>query len=745
MTTDTRLGMYICTGCDIGSSLNVEKLTAVVTQEKKIPVCKTHQCLCNPEGIKLIQSDIKNEQLTGIGIAACSHREKKDAFTFDKKLLIDRINLREQVVWCHTPQDEETQMMAEDYIRMGIAKLQNMKPCEAYITDVTKRILVVGGGISGLTAAIETARAGYEIALVEKEAELGGWMRKNFKTFPKNPPYSDIEDSDYPELVRAVQSHSQISLYLSSTIERIAGQPGQFEVSIKNGGASQNIQVGAIIQATGWRPYNAGKLGHLGYGKSPNVITNVELEEMASAGKIQCPSDGKGIESIVFIQCAGSRDPDHLPYCSSVCCNVAMKQVQYIRNQYPEAKIYFIYKDIRTPQQHELFYINTQKDERVYFTKGEIVNVDAGENNKIIVDVDETLIGESIRLSVDMVVLATGMVPTTLIEESEDYPENSTPKEKENSNDEDKGASAEVGAKILNLEYRLGTDLPTLKYGFPDSHYICFPYETRRTGIYAAGCIRAPLDAADSAADAGGAALKAIQAVECTAGGEAVHPRSGDLSIPDFFLQRCTQCKRCTEECPFGTLDEDEKGTPELNVLRCRRCGICLGACPERIVNFPDYSIEMTAQMIKSIDMPDEEEEKIRILVLACENDAYPLFDIVGRKRMQYASNIRVIPVRCLGSVNVIWIGDSLASGFDGILLLGCKYGDDYQCHYIHGSELANKRMENVQDKLKQLVLEPERVKIEFLSFSDWEKVPDLINDYVEEITEIGMNPYKGM
>ena len=153
----------------------------------------------------------------------------------------------------------------------------------------------------------------------------------------------------------------------------------------------------------------------------------------------------------------------------------------------------------------------------------------------------------------------------------------------------------------------------------------------------------------------------------------------------------------------------------------------------------------MTAQMIKSIEMPDEDEEKPRILVLACENDAYPLFDLVGRKRMKYAPNIRIIPVRCLGAVNVIWIADSLASGFDGILLLGCKYGDDYQCHYISGSELANQRMENVQDKLKQLVLEEERVKIELLGMNDWEKLPGLINDYVEKITDMGMNPYKGL
>jgi quinone-modifying oxidoreductase subunit QmoB len=192
-------------------------------------------------------------------------------------------------------------------------------------------------------------------------------------------------------------------------------------------------------------------------------------------------------------------------------------------------------------------------------------------------------------------------------------------------------------------------------------------------------------------------------------------------------------------------LDEDEKGTPLPNLYRCRRCGICLGSCPERIISFKDYSVHMIASMIKVVEIPDEFEEKPRILAFLCENDAYPSLDIVGKYRLQYDPNIRVIPVRCLGSVNVVWIADALSRGFDGILMIGCKHGDDYQCHYIKGSELANKRMENVQEKLKQLVLEPERVKILELSIDEYKKLPGIFNEFVEEITEMGLNPYKGM
>ena len=192
------------------------------------------------------------------------------------------------------------------------------------------------------------------------------------------------------------------------------------------------------------------------------------------------------------------------------------------------------------------------------------------------------------------------------------------------------------GTEILNLNYRQGPDLPVLQDGFPDSKFVCFPYESMRTGIYAAGAVRAPMDAALTEEDASGAVMKAIQCIELASRGQAVHPRTGDLSYPSFFLQRCTQCKRCTEECPFGALDEDEKGTPKFNPYRCRRCGICMGACPERIVSFKNYSVDMIASMVKAIEVPDEFEEKPRILVLACENDAYPALDMAGQGRQQY-------------------------------------------------------------------------------------------------------------
>jgi len=295
----------------------------------------------------------------------------------------------------------------------------------------------------------------------------------------------------------------------------------------------------------------------------------------------------------------------------------------------------------------------------------------------------------------------------------------------------------------LNLRYRQGPAVPTDRYGFPDSNFICFPYETRRTGIYAAGCVRQPMDAAAAADDGAGAALKAIQSIRMAARGEAVHPRAGDLSFPRFFLQNCTQCKRCTEECPFGALDDDDRGTPKLNPSRCRRCGTCMGACPQRIISFDNYSVEQLTAAIKSFPVPDDPEQP-RVLAFVCENDAYPAFDMAGINRLQLDPAVRVVPLRCLGSLNVVLIADAFSRGIDGVLLIGCRSGDDYQCHFVRGSELAERRLTNVQETLDRLMIERERVQLVHLAISDFDRLPALTSEFVAQMKRLGPNPYKG-
>jgi quinone-modifying oxidoreductase subunit QmoB len=744
-----KIATFVCTGCDIGKSLDIEALCKVATGEYSMEACPDHPWLCGPEGVESVKKAVADGANTLV-IAACSPRVMADAFNFEG-VQTERVNMREHVVWSHEPNDEDTQMLAQDYLRMGIVKAQKANLPEPHIEETNKSILVVGGGVSGMTSALESARAGYQVTIIEKEATLGGQVAKFSKLFPKRPPYRDLQPTFVDEMIAEVQGNERIKVHTSTNILKIDGQPGQFKVSIRNGGEPVEFQAGAIIQATGWKPYDANKLEYLGYGKSADVITNMQMEEMMKNGGIKRPSDGKTPKNVAFVQCAGSRDADHLPYCSAVCCRVSLKQAIYVREQSPDTDVYILYKDIRSPGQYEDFYRRVQEDSGVYLTKGEVKGVNTA-GGRLTIDVEDTLIDPHIQLEADLVVLATGMVPQSadgeairkLVDAQGIIAKGEEGAQLEAAKQTKEELHHLEGTEILNLGYRQGPDLPMLKYGQPDSHFICFPYETRRTGIYAAGCLRAPNDSDASREDAAGAAIKAIQTVEMTAQGKAVHPRWGDVSYPDFFMQRCTKCKRCTEECPFGTLNEDKEGTPELNIYRCRRCGICHGACPERIVSFADYSIDIISSMIKAVEIPDEVDEKPRMIGFLCENDAYPALDTVGLKRLKYSANIRFIPVRCLGSVNTVWIADALSQGFDGVLMIGCKSGDDYQCHYIRGSELMGTRGGNVQEKLQQLALEEERVRLEELSISEFEKLPEIINEFAETIDDVGLNPFKG-
>ena len=743
---DKKIGVYICTGCKIGDSLGIDALSGIATDDYSVPVCKTHEALCTKAGLDVIKNDIANDGVNAVVIAACSPRVKTDEFNFGPatEVLLNRIDLREQVIWTHPANDEDTQMMAEDNMRMGVVKMQKMDflvPFQG--EDMVKSILVVGGGLAGMTSAIEASKAGYDVVLVEKAVNLGGWLKDQVKVCPQKPPYRDLEDKDslINSRVKEIEAASNIKVYTSSTIEKISGSPCMFDVSINENGNTINERVGSIVLATGAVPYKAEKLKHLGYGTSDNIITREKMEELAASGKITRPSDGKEPESVAFVLCAGSRDQDHLPYCSSICCMESLKQAKYVREQNKDAKVFIIYKDMRTPGLYEAFYQAVQEDEGIFFTKGEVTAVSGNGTGPVAVDVKDTLLGEDIKIEADLVVLATGMVPTAAIGEEIVLTEE---EEEKKAGEPAVPVDTIIKSNLLNLDYRQGPEMPPLKYGFPDSHFICFPYETRRTGIYAAGSVRAPSDMISTIQDATGAALKAIQCTELSSQGKALHPRSGDMSYPDLFMQRCTQCKRCTEECPFGMYNEDVKCNPLPNPTRCRRCGICMGACPERIISFKDYSVDMMGSMIKAINVPEEDEEKPRIVIFACENDAYPALDMAGIKGETYSSFVRIIPLRCVGSMSLVWIADSLSKGIDGVLLLGCKHGDDYQCHYVKGSELAEIRMSKIKETLDRLVLESERVRVEQISHTDYARLPGIINEFVETLVEVGPNPYKG-
>ncbi|MBT8340126.1 MAG: hydrogenase iron-sulfur subunit, partial [Desulfatitalea sp.] len=611
------------------------------------------------------------------------------------------------------------------------------------------------------------ANAGYPVTLVEKEARLGGAALTWRSQLPVADPYDALIPPVVEAKIKAAETHPNITIKTHTVVARLAGQPGEFTVTFKKPGEKIEFDVpyplpdemkvdesgkeldvetlhqkylaynegrkdilsldpngelfGAVVLAAGWRPADikSEAYDHLGYGKLPDVVTNAEFEAIAKQGRITRPSDGKEAKSVVFIQSPGKDEDDSdFSYAGAVTSLVALKQAKYVRNDYKDGKSYIFYQHMRTPGLNENFYKSMQQDPGIFMTKGNVLSV-AKNGAGLMVEASDTLLGKQLKVKADMVVLAAGMVPAT-----KDDP-------------------------VVNMAYRQGPAFRDIGLfnGFCDSNFICFPYETQRTGIYAAGAVRRSMTTEESMEDAAGAALKAIQCIESSNRGVAVHPRSGDMTFPDFFFQRCTQCKRCTEECPFGALDDDEKGTPKPNPTRCRRCGTCMGACPERIIGFADYNIDSIGSMVKAVGVPSEDdytEPPMRVLGLVCENDALPALDIAALNKLSYSADVRLIPVRCLGSVNVIWIKDALSQGMDGVFLLGCKHGDDYQCHFVKGSELAGIRMKKIGEALSSLALEEERVAQFEIAIDEYDKVPQIVNEFVASIEALGPNPFKG-
>jgi len=738
MAVQKNIGAYICSGCGLGERLNCNQLEKVAKSDGRAKLTRQHEFLCSKAGVEMIQADIDAGEVSHIVLGACSRRAKTDAFNFEN-VVMTRANLREGVIWVRPDNDESqesTQEMAEDYIRMGCAeaKYQDL-PTSSQEQSLNRNLLVVGGGITGMTAAIEAAKAGYNVGIVEKAAQLGGTAGALYKRAPERAPYSLPVDNGVDGLVAQIQGNPRITVYLNSTVTKTSGAPGRFSVDISTeSGSTSTGNFGAIVQASGFEPFDASILTEFSYGKTPDVIDQLGLEALAkeaNGGMIKRPSDGKAVESVLFVQCAGQRSDKegHLSYCSGHCCNTSIKQAMYFKQANPDTDTVVMYTDLRTPGAGgEDFYRSAQK-QGVLFSKGEVNEVVPGASGPL-VKFKDLILAEDVEQNYDLVVLATGMKPNSGI--NIDTPVT-----------EESAEVTEAPISILNLDYRQGKDIPQLVHGFTDSHFICFPYETRRTGIYTAGPVRRPMDIKQAMDDATGAAMKAIQAIENSSKGLAAHPRSGDLSYPSFRKEGCTQCKRCTVECPFGAINEDERGFPQFNEGRCRRCGTCMGACPVRVISFSNYSVDSVGQQIKAVDMPDEFEEKPRLLALACENDAYPAMDMAAMNKVEYSAYVRTIPVRCLGSVNTIWITDALNSGYDGIMLLGCQKGEDYQCHFVKGSEIAHIRMSKIDDTLSQLQLEKERVGTHEVAITDVERIPQIINDMAATIEKIGMSPFK--
>ena len=475
---------YLCTGCGIGDALDFGQLAKIAQKEGKMEVVRHHEFLCSTDGVQVIRDDIEKEGVTHVMIAACSRRAKTEAFCLPD-VAVSRANLREGVLWAvasGAEHDEVRQEMADDYVRMGCAEVKKMKlPAGNPDAATNRRILVVGGGMSGLTAAIEAAETGYDVVVVEKSGTFGGWAAKLWKRVPYQAPYAEPQDTGLADLVARVTAHPRIRVHLNATIAETAVRRDGLRSRLRRSRAASSTRKSArSSRRPASRPTTSPSCPSSAAAQ-PNVVDQAGLETLAKTARGGCRSSAPtagDVRSVVFVQCAGQRDDSgkHLPYCSGHCCATSIKQAMYFKDANPDVDTVVLYTDLRVPGMGEDFYRSAQK-KGVTFTKGKASKVEsAGSGCRV--NFRDLILDEDATIDADLVVLATGQVPNSGVDI--ELP------------DEDATKTQQVS--ILNLNYRQGKDLPQLRHGFTDSHFICFPYETRRTGIYTAGPVRRPMD-----------------------------------------------------------------------------------------------------------------------------------------------------------------------------------------------------------------------------------------------------------
>jgi len=548
---EPRIGVFIChCGINIGGVVDVP---AVVEYAKTLPgvvYAEDNLYTCSQDTQERIKQRIAEHRLNRVVVASCTPRTHEPLFQDTLREaglnphLFEMANIREQDSWVHPNEPEMATEKAKELVAMAVAKARLLRPIHRPKFGLVRSALVIGGGIAGMTAALSIADQGYQVYLVEKEAELGGNLRHIHWTVQGNDPQKLLR-----ETVQRVQNHPLITVLTGAEVEEVSGYVGNFAVKIRrfvdsgfvNSDESTNLQppnsrvydVGAIVVATGAREYRPRE--YL-YGQDPRVVTQRELEEMLANGNWR-PEAGS---QIVMIQCVGSRDEEH-PYCSRVCCSQAVKNALKIKEINPDAQIFILYRDIRTYGFREDYY-RRAREAGVMFLRYEPEDKPkvSAIDERLRVEVPAPVPGGKVVLEPDLLVLSAGIVPNDGNEEL---------------------------SRLLRV--------PLNQDGFfLEAHAKLRPLDFAADGIYLCGLAHSPKAIGEAIAQARGvgikvAALLSKEEIEAAPIVATVNPRL------------CAGCGLCVEVCPYDArVINEETHVAEVIEVLCQGCGACVAACP---------------------------------------------------------------------------------------------------------------------------------------------------------------------
>jgi heterodisulfide reductase subunit A len=493
-------------------------------------------------------------------VAACTPRTHEPLFqetlrdTGLNRALFEMVNIRDQGSWVHSGEPKKATEKAKDLVRMAIAKARLSQPLPEYEIPVIQKALVLGGGIAGMTAALNIADQGFEVFLIEKSDKLGGNARRISAVLSGEDPRKIVED-----LEQKMEVHPLVHVYTGSEIESVAGYVGNFTTTFASSGGSQVIEHGVIIVATGGHPYEPKQYC---YGESKQVLTQLELEGMLASGKMD-----QNIQDVVMIQCVGSRGED-LAYCSKICCGQAVKNALRILDKHPDTNVYILYRDIRTYGLMEDYYRKARERGVIFIHyEKETPPVVTDKNGRLLVRFFDEMVDEDITLQPDLLVLSVGVVP----------------------NESDKLS------KILKVPV-------TKDRFFLEAHAKLRPVELAVDGVYMCGLAHAPKPMGESIAQAKSAAGKA--AIPMAKGSVAVEP-----IVSHVNPEMCIGCGICVSLCPYQAIQMVKAGKrkkAETIAASCKGCGICASHCPKLAISMGGFTTEQIRSQIKAFGKEED-------------------------------------------------------------------------------------------------------------------------------------------
>jgi len=573
---DARIGVFVChCGTNIAGVVNVPDVVEYAKTLPNVVYAENDLYTCSNDAQDRIKEKIGEHKLTRVVIASCTPRTHEPLFRNTmaeaglNPYLFEMANIRDQCSWVHMHEPEQATKKSKDLVRMAVAKSRLLKPLQRHHLKIEKSALVIGGGISGMTAALSLAQQGYDAYLVEKEKELGGHLRHVHYLLSGENPQSELA-----RITNEVARNSKVHLFTNGSIENIEGSIGKFKTRISAGGETNEITHGVVIVATGAKPYQPQE--YL-YGQDDRVVTQRELEaRLAGGGEFLKPSpNGNGFlqrdekgrsKTIVMIQCVGSREPDH-PYCSRICCSDAIKNALRIKLLSPETHVYVLYRDVRTYGFKESYYTKARQ-KGVAFVRYDEQRKPKVSTNSHGLDVavfDQTL-GMPFAISADLVVLSPGIHPH-----------------------EDNRRIAQLLKVPLNSEGF-----------FLEAHMKLRPVDFMTDGVFLCGLAHSPKTLEESilqaqAASARAATILARDEIELEA------------NISHVIEEKCDGCAYCVDTCPYKAITLLEymwqgsvKKVVETNQSVCKGCGCCQATCPKDGVLIEGFTLDQIRAQIEA-------------------------------------------------------------------------------------------------------------------------------------------------